>query len=183
MGLKKFFGRKKDAEDEYREYRLGEMEPGFLVDYDLKTWEVRAISNYDYDGYLTREWELHSDSGVGFLEQSVEDGQAEWTFTTRIAVENIVENVVSEIASNDDPPQQIHFEGKSYAADEMSAGIQNHGDGESEKEFVGWSYESEDGRVLFINQWGEGDFSAYEGIYVEEYQFTDILPGGGSVES
>jgi hypothetical protein len=181
VGLKKFFSRDKDTEDEYREYRLGEIERNFLVDYDLKTWEVRAISNYDYDGYLTREWELHSDSGVGFLEQSVDDGQAEWTFTKRISIDAIAEDVVAEVASSDDPPRQIHFEGKSYEADEMSAGIQTQGDEESEKEFVGWSYESEDGRVLFLNQWGEGDFSAYEGIYVEEYQFTDILPGG-SVE-
>ena len=180
MGLKKLFGRGKNPEVEYREYRLGEMARGFLVDYDLKTWEVRAVGSYDYDGYLTKEWELHSDSGVGFLEQSVEDGEAEWTFTKRIAVDEIAEDVMAEIVSNDDPPQRIHFEGRSYEANEMSAGIQHSGDEETEKEFVGWSYESEDGRVLFLNQWGESDFSAYEGIYVEEYQFTDILPGGSA---
>jgi hypothetical protein len=30
--------------------------------------------------------------------------------------------------------------------------------------------------VLFISQWGPQDFTAYAGEYVEEYQFTDILP-------
>ena len=37
---------------------------------------------------------------------------------------------------------------------------------------------SRDGRVLFVVQWGEQRFTAYEGEYVEEYSFTDILPGG-----
>ena len=177
MGLKKFFGRDKEPE-EYREHRLADMETGFLVDYDLKTWEVRAISIYDYDGYPTKEWELHSANEVGFLEQSVEDGQAEWTFTTRIELNEIDEDVVGETLANNDPPEEIHFDDRVYKADEMSTGIQTQGENKSEKEFVNWSYESDDGRVLFVNQWGEREFTTYEGSYVEEYQFVDILPPG-----
>ena len=52
------------------------------------------------------------------------------------------------------------------------------GDG-AEREFVTWSFAAEDGLLLFINQRGDRDFSAYAGSAVEEYQFTDILPAGG----
>ena len=41
-----------------------------------------------------------------------------------------------------------------------------------------WSYEDEEGEVyLGIEQWGEWDFDATVGKPVEEYQFTNILPG------
>ena len=46
------------------------------------------------------------------------------------------------------------------------------------REFVSWNFEAQDGRLLFLVRWSEQRFSAYEGEYVEEYSFTDILPGG-----
>ena len=46
------------------------------------------------------------------------------------------------------------------------------------REFVSWNFETQDGRLLFLVQWSEQRIAAYEGEYVEEYSFTDILPGG-----
>jgi hypothetical protein len=40
-----------------------------------------------------------------------------------------------------------------------------------------WDYEDEEGeRFLTIEQWGEEDFLAYQGLPAEEYQFTNLLP-------
>ena len=72
---------------------------------------------------------------------------------------------------------RITYQGRSYHAVESSAGLmREQGEGEG-VEFVSWSYEGEGDRLLFITQWGERDFKAYEGVYAEEYQFSDILPG------
>ncbi len=184
--VRKWFGGS-DPEDDHAglaDLRLDSMGPGDLVDYDLKTWEVTGRSVYDYDGFPAREWQLTCGEEVRFLERSEEDGRVGWTLTRSIAIGDIDEDVTAAIAADEDPPGTLHFEGRRYAASESTAGVQWDlaGDGSkdegSAREFVNWSYEAEDGRVLFVVQWGEQRFSAYEGENVEEYSFTDILPGG-----
>ena len=34
-------------------FKLGAMKVGYLVDYDLKTWEVTGYNTYDYSGFET----------------------------------------------------------------------------------------------------------------------------------
>lgn len=176
MGLKKFWGRQDD--EVYQEHTLSTMEKGDLVDFDLKTWQVMGYNTYDYDGFITREWELRCADDVRFLEAAEDDGRVEWTWTRSIDLQQIEEDVSGTIIEKDDPPPNVSFEGRHYEAVESSAGLQRRGGDERAREFVSWSYESKEGRLLFILQWGERDFAAYEGACVEEYQFTDILPGG-----
>ena len=180
MGFKKWFG-DKDRDEEshaYVEYTLATMQVGFLVDYDLKTWEVTGIGTYDYDGYRTEEWELTAGSDVYFLERARADGRTVWTLSHAIDFNAIEGDIAAAVAATGDPPESLRFEGLEYAGEESDAGIYC-ADGEGEgREFVSWSYAATDGQLLFISQWGEREFSAYAGIVVEEYQFTDILPAG-----
>ena len=179
MGFKKWFGDGgEEAEHTYREYTLATMQVGFLVDYDLKTWQVTGYGTYDYDGFVTKEWELQADGGVNFLECAVDDGKTEWTLTRSIEPSEIDGDIMGEIIANEDPPEIVHFAGRSYTGTESGAGLyRKNGEGDG-REFVNWSFEAADGRVLYISQWGEREFAAYEGECVEEYQFTDILPAG-----
>jgi hypothetical protein len=104
--------------------------------------------------------------------------------TRSIGIDDIQEDVTAAIGDDEDPPDVIHFEARSYEAVESDSGVQfdvqPEGTTEEDagKEFVIWSYEAEDGRVLFLVQWGERRYTAYEGESVKEYSFTDILPGG-----
>lgn len=184
--IRKWFGGG-DADDDragLADLRLDTMRRGDLVDYDLKTWEVTGLSAYDYEGFPAREWQLTCGDEVRFLERSEEDGRVEWTLTRSIAIGDIEEDVAAAIAADQDPPGAVHFEGRRYEASESTAGAQRDiaDDGSTAegpgREFVNWNYEAADGRVLFLVQWGEQRFSAYEGENVEEYSFTDILPGG-----
>lgn len=184
--VRKWFGGE-DPEDDnagLADLRLDSMGKGDLVDYDLQTWEVTGRSVFDYEGFPAREWQLTCGGEVRFLERSEEDGRVEWTLTRSISIGDIEEDVTAAIAADEDPPGSIHFEGRRYQASESTAGVQwdmaddGSKDEAAGREFVNWSYEAEDGRVLFLVQWGEQRFSAYEGENVEEYSFTDILPGG-----
>jgi hypothetical protein len=122
------------------------------------------------------EWVLRSGDDVRFLEGTEEDGRTRWTWTRSIDLTEIAEPVADFLVRGDDPPEEIHFEGMLYQGVESSAGLfLQNGEG-PEREFIVWTYEADGERVLFISQWGERDFSAYQGSYVEEYQFTDILP-------
>ena len=100
MNLRKLFGRdddEKEEEEYYQDLTLERMKVGYMVDYDLKTWEVTGCNSYDYDGFISREWELKSGDEVRLLERSEEDGKAEWTLTRRIQVQRIEEPVVDAI--------------------------------------------------------------------------------------
>ena len=177
MGIKKWFGEgDDDTEHAYVEHTLATMQTGFLVDYDLKTWQVTGCGTHDYDGYLTKEWEIQADGVVNFLECAVEDGLAEWTLSQAIDPGEIEGDIMADIIENEDPPETIRYSGKQYEGTQSSAGrYRKDGEGEGRK-FVSWAFESTEGRVLYLSQWGERDFAAYEGEAVEEYQFTDILP-------
>ena len=177
MGLRKWFGGRQDEDEPtYQEYSLSTMKVGFLVDYDLKTWQVTGRGSYDYEGYTTEEWELQADDQVCFLERGVEDGKAYWTLTRAIGIDEIEGDIAAAIIAAGDPPETVRFEGDEYVGSTSDAGLYRKAGTDAEREFVNWSFEGEESKVLFISQWGERDFAAYAGLEVEEYQFTDILP-------
>lgn len=174
MFRKWFGGGEGEDEDPPRtEYTLDTMQVGYLVDYDLKTWEVVGYGTSDYEGSETQEWELRCGDQLRYLEKDEEI----WVLTAKIALRDLTEPVAATIAKHGDPPEELHYQGRSYRATESSAGEYREGGKGLGHEFVSWSYETAEGeRVLFVSQWGERDFRAYEGEYVQEYQFTDILP-------
>ena len=177
MNWGRFFGRR-EAEEPYHELTLADLQLGYLVDYDLRTWEVTGRNTYDYDGDLSEEWQLQSGDEVRFLERSVEDGQTLWTLTRRIDLTAIQEPVAAEITRNEDPPEEIHYQGERFTGVESSSGLFREGGDGPGREFIVWTFEGGTDGVLFLTQWGENDYVAYAGEYVKEYQFTDILPRG-----
>ena len=176
-----FFDRfKQKPEDDFdptNDLRLEKMQPGWLVDFDMKTWEVKGYRKYDYtEGYITQEWELLSGRERIFLERS-QDDEVEWTVSKKIPLGMIEGDIREHIIEHDDPPEQITVKGKTYYLDESGPGyMYENGEGPA-KEFVYWDFiDDEDEHFLTIEQWGEREFEASEGYYVEEYQFSNILP-------
>ncbi len=59
-----------------------------------------------------------------------------------------------------------------------SGGYFCKGEGKERIEFLYWDYyDLSEEKTLTIEQWGEDKFDSSVGNYVEEYQFTNILPG------
>lgn len=175
MVFRRFFNGDEEGE-EYREATLDTMQIGYIVDYDLQTWEVSGYGTYDYDGFISREWELRASDTVHFLECSKEDGRLNWTLSSAVNLGDIAGDVAAAIQRDGDPPETLSYGGITYVGTESGAGLyRENAEGEG-REFVSWSYEADNGAVLYINQWGETEFSAFVGQRVEEYQFTDILP-------
>jgi hypothetical protein len=176
MAFRKFFGGGEEQEEEYREATLETMRVGYIVDYDLRTWEVVGCGTYDYDGYISSEWELRAGDDLCFLEGGEEDGRLLWTLTSAILIGALAGDIAGDIRRSGDPAEEVGYSGKAYRSTEHGAGLyRKDGQGEG-REFVSWSFAAEDGHLLFLTQWGESEFSAFVGEQVEEYQFTDILP-------
>ncbi len=186
VNFRKWLGKKESEDTSYQDLTLELMTVGCLVDYDLETWEVIGVNVYDYDGFQTQDWELRGNNEMRFLERAEDDGQIEWTLTRRVPLGEVKGDVAGAILDGGDPPEVVTYKDRAYNAVESSTGIRrpfDDGGGEEEEgdddvggEFVSWSYEGEDRRVLYVLQRGEREFVAYEGEYVEEYQFTEILP-------
>lgn len=179
MGLMDFFKKEdKDAFDPLRDLELSKLRVGFYLDFDLKTWEVKSLNTYDFgEGYATDEWELVSGREKWFLERS-EDDEVEWSFSKKIPIGAIEGQVRQHIIDHEDPPEQIVCKGKTYYLDESGSGRMYENGKGTPKEFIYWDFiDDDDEHFVTIEQWGETEFEASEGYYVEEYQFSNILPG------
>jgi hypothetical protein len=156
---------------------LAKLQPGWMVDYDLKTWEVRSHHTYDWsEGDLTHEWQLVAGDSVLYLELEHDDVD-DWSLNSLIDFSSLGQEVKPAIQQNGDPPETINLDGITYYMEEMAGGqfLKNtQGPGQN---LLRWSYEDENGeKYLTIEQWGENEFQAYLGIPAQEYQFTNILP-------
>jgi hypothetical protein len=188
MGLLDMFrGKKKDMApelDPFTDLVLEKLRVGYLVDYDLKTWQVTAHHRYRFNkDEWVDEWELTAGREKSFLERAEDDG-AVWTLAKKVPFGKIGSSVRRHILEHDDPPDEVIFEGTSFYLDESAAGYfypdgKGDGDGKDDGEpLVKWELldESEE-TYLTIEQWSESRFEASVGTSVEEYQFTNILPG------
>lgn len=178
---KKLFGKKEEREervlDPFTDVILEKMQAGWLVDFDGRTWEVVSRHYHDFgDGYRAEEWELRCDGDLRYLNREEEDG-VYWTWTRKVPIGAIDEHLRSHIQSHGDPPETVEFEGIRYFLRSYGgAKFFKNGMGPA-KPFLFWDYEDESGDfILTIEQWGDIEFEAFVGRYVEEYQFINILP-------
>lgn len=178
MGFFKDIFSKKDEFDPLRDLELSKLRVGYMLDYDMKTWQVTGQGKYDYgDGGADEEWELASSGETIYLSISGDEEQ-EWSVCKRIPIAAIEGDVRKYIMENDDPPNQMVFEGQKYYLDESGAGLYRKNDKDNGEEFIVWDFiHKDDKRFISIEQWGETDFEAFAGHVVEEYQFMNILPG------
>ncbi|MEW6264305.1 MAG: DUF4178 domain-containing protein [Thermodesulfobacteriota bacterium] len=178
MGIFDIF--KKDTTptvDPTRDLTLANLKVGYLVDYDLKTWEVVAANYYDWgDGDISREWQIKSAEETCFLELEKDD-EDDWSLNRLLDFRRLGPRVRQHILDHGDPPGEINLDGVTYYLEEMAGGHffkDGHGPGQP---VLRWSYEDEAGeKYLGLEQYGEDEFEAALGLPAKEYQFTNILP-------
>ena len=153
------------------------MEMGWIVDYDLKNWEVAAVHRYDFgDGDIVKEWELRSGTEIIFLEYENEDGEF-YSVSRKMTLGKIEGNIRSHLQAHDNPPEQLTYNGDAYYLDEDGGGLFFKNGQEPGQEFIFWTYTDEAGeKFVTIEQWGASEYAAFAGDYAEEFQFSNILP-------
>ena len=175
MDLLKKKGQKKP--DIIKGLSIKTMKAGFLLDFDLKTWEVTSVNHYDWGGDLTYEWQLKTHDDTLYLEFE-DDDEDLFSVSRKIPIGKIDKKIIDQIIKDGDPPEEIQFDGTPYFLDETAGGKFYKDRGEMGKEMVKWDFIDDSGKkYLTIEQWGEADFEASEGYPAYEYQFTNLLPG------
>jgi hypothetical protein len=174
------FGSKKDDGpkfDPLRDLTVANLKKGWMLDFQEKTWEVIACHKYDWGkGPLANEWELRSGNDTIFLEYEATEGES-YIVSKWIPLTNIQLNIKSYLMTHDDPPEQLNILNEPFSLDEEGGGLFLENGVGPEREFLFWEYISADEeRFVTIEQWGDSEFEAYEGSYMKEYEFTNILP-------
>jgi len=162
--------------DPLADLTLSKVKPGYVLDYDLKTWKVESHNKYDYDGSPVDEWVLISSDETRYLERS-EDDEIIWTLSQKIRLSDLEGNVRDHLQNNDDPPENVTHNGATFQAESSSAGkFYKDGDGTGQ-DVILWDYvDDSESKILSIEQWGENEYEASVGDLVEEFQFSNILP-------
>lgn len=180
MGLFDNFFKKKEEEPHYdsTDIRVQDLDVGFVFDYDLTTWEVKAIYEYDWgDNFFTREYKINNGTDTLFLSLE-EDDELILSVSRKIKIRKLGDDVAEELMTNQKPPAKFVYEGKTYILEEESPGYFHDIErGDSWEEFMAWDYEDDDAEyIVTIEQWGEKEFEASSGKYIKEFEISNILP-------
>lgn len=180
MGLMdRMFGGKKRTEtapDPLADLVLSKLKVGYLVDYDLQTWQVTGYCRYTFSGRdgSAEEWELTAGGEQRYLELA--DGG--WSLCRNIPIGAIEGDIRQHILDHDDPPSSIVFEGREYHLDACWGGHAfPDGKGMGEQ-LIRWEFlDADEKHFVGIEQRSETEFTAAAGFVVEDYEFTHLLPG------
>jgi hypothetical protein len=179
MGLTdRIFGRKTvdEGPDPLADLVLEKLKVGYLVDYDMQTWQVTGYCRYTFSGKdeSVEEWELAAAGEPRFLERA--DGA--WSLSRKISIGDIDGDVRQHILDHDDPPERIVFGGTEFHLDGSFAGQMRPDGTGTPEDVIRWEFvDAAEKTFVGIEQWSESEVAAASGFVVEDYQFTHILPG------
>ena len=180
MGLFDFFKKKGGSHYDPTNIKISDLQEGFVLEYDLKTWVVKEVYEYDWgDSYFTREYKLDSGDEVVYLHSEYDD-ELFLTVTKKVKILSIDEDLPDHIVEHERPPKKITYNGKIFYMDSESPGYFKNLSDQSKDwiEMISWDYyDDEDKEVINIEQWGEREFDAAYGKVVKEFEFSNILPG------
>ncbi|MCW3787522.1 DUF4178 domain-containing protein [Plebeiibacterium sediminum] len=177
MGIFDIFKNKEPHYDSTN-IQVKDLDVGFVFEYDLSTWEVQAIYEYDWgDNYFTREFKISDGSKTRFLSIE-EDDELELSITKKIKIRVLDENLTEILHEQQKPPKKISYEGVTYYMENEAPGyFHDIAKGDTWEEFRSWDFEDEEGvNILCIEQWDEKEFEASIGKTIKEFEISNILP-------
>ena len=175
----KLFNRKKEPADDPLNITVRDLHLGYILEYDLRTWEITAEYEYDWgDENFSKEYRLSDGKETRYL--SVEENdQLELTWSRKIKLAQIQSDLARTIENDGRPPDTLVFEGRTYYFDEESPGYFNDLGEKNEawEEFIVWDYyDEEDQYCLSIERWDERSFDASVGKVLAGHEISNILP-------
>ena len=182
MGVFDFF-KKKEKEPEYdiTNMSVKDLDQGFIVDFDMKSWQVKEVYEYDWgNNNFSKEYMI--DSGDEVLYLSVENqGELFLTVSKNIKMRKLGEDIIDKTIKKERPPKKLELDGIEYYLDTDVAGYFNDKTKGTDdwEELVCWEYyNDEETLIISITQWGEREFDASAGKVIKEYEISNIIPAG-----
>ncbi len=179
MGIFDIF-KKKESHYDSTNIQVKDLDVGFVFEYDLSTWEVQAIYEYDWgDNYFTREFKISDGTTTRFLSVE-EDDELELSISQKIKIRTLDKSLLEILQDKQQPPKSIEYGGITYYLENEAPGyFHDIAKGDHWEEFRSWDFEDKDGEnILCIEQWDEKEFEASIGKKIKEFEISNILPSG-----
>ncbi len=158
--------------------RIQDLDVGFIFEYDLSTWEVLAIYEYDWgDNFFTREFKVNNGSVTRYLSIE-EDDELIISLSEKVKIRALEEDLTETLIQHQQPPKKIAYNDVVYFLEGDAPGyFHDISKGDEWIEFRSWNFEDNTGKhILTIEQWDEKEFEASVGIIIKEFEISNILP-------
>ena len=165
------------SEEPVTDITLDQLRERYLLDYEMRTWEVVTHAKYDYEGWPADEWTLENGDDTLFLEYEEDDGDI-FSLSRPVDLADVEcdgEPLRALVRDGGDPPSSVTWEGTTYDLEEEGPATRTADD--RTQELYYWVYTAGDD-FLALERYGTSDWNSYAGREVEPYEFDNILPRG-----
>lgn len=155
------------------------LQVGYLLDYDYKTWRVASEQQFDWEnGTSEKGFCLVSDLDRRNIYLRKESGHLEVIETKDISIHAIDSNLEKELMASIRPLNVVTYNGLPYYRENGRTGWSFHLPQEDNgKKIKVWEYMNEQrDRVIRLEQYGENQFHTSIGSVVSFLKFSEILP-------
>lgn len=169
------FGKKKEEEAPIKIDRtVHDLEVGYILDYDLESWEVLASYTYRYKGHVAKEYKIRSSNETRFL--NVSDSNSLLLSISKEANINNVDASLRSSVLNNQPLARIDLGGVVYTLKEASKGQFTDDRLQDWASFASWEYvNSSTNQFIYVSRWEDGSVECFVGEYLKEFQISNIL--------
>lgn len=174
------FNKKKKEEPKPLSRTVRDLNQGYVFEYDLRSWEVTKVYEYDWgSNNFTREFQVSDGSEKRYLSVE-EDDELEMVLMQKIKVRSLQKDLPNLIMENEKPPETLKYEGMEFYLEQESPGYFRELPSDSQEdweEFIAWDYQDDSGKyALTVEQWDDRSFEAAYGKELKEFEISNILP-------
>lgn len=175
--LKRLFGIRKankSTGDTQVDFEVKDLKKGFILDYDLKSWEVQDVAVYEWDnGVKDYEYTIFDGKEKQFLNYESASGNISVYWKSQI--NEIWGDFRAMIRKGEDITNETFTVGGSefYFAGEGAARVKSMTE---TFHMTNWLFQSDDNRYISFNKYEDGFLEAYEGIGLSPHAVSNILP-------
>ncbi len=176
--LKRLFSRVNGNTEERKfkiDLKISDLEIGYILEYELKNWEVTDIMTYTWDnGVSEKEYTIHDGKTTLYLNYDASQDKASLYWKENL--QNVWPLARQKMQRNErmlDDTFQFQGEDFHFASD-GSAMLRNS----VEKfEMVNWLFMSlDDQKMMSFNKYEDGSMEVYAGKVLPKFAINNILP-------
>jgi len=169
------FKTKKEEEEPIKvDYNVHDLDKGYLLDYNLESWEVLAAYTYRYKGYSSKEYKIRSSSETRFL--NVSDSNSLLLGLSKEANINNVDSGLRSSVAMGQPLTRLTWDGDTYNLKESAKGQFADDATQDWASFSSWEYvNAANTKFVYVSKWEDNSIECYVGEYLKEHEISNIL--------
>lgn len=172
-----FFNLFKKKEDETPiniNQTVHDLKKGYILDYNMESWEVLAAYTYKYKGHSSKEYKLRSSSETRFLNVS-DSNSLLLSLSKEANINNVSPSLRSSVAQGQ-PLTRFQWNEETFNLKESSQGQWTDDALQDWASFSSWEYVNRDNtKFVYVSKWEDNSIECYVGDYLKEHEISNIL--------